>query len=233
MKPLPPEIAIRSPRSAVAGVPASRRAAVSCGLSTTRRALALSVGAAAFAGLLGGCASLNSVTSEVSSFGEWPAGRAPGTYAFDRLPSQQQRAAEADALEAAARPALEKAGFKPAAAGQAPDVTVQVGTRTTRTDYGPWNDPLWWNGGFGYWRRGPWIGPSWSMSVYASPPRYDREVAVLVRDRASGKPLFEARASSESGSAMSPTVLAAMFQAALMDFPKTGLNPRRVNVPLP
>ncbi|MCW5632201.1 MAG: DUF4136 domain-containing protein [Rubrivivax sp.] len=181
---------------------------------------------------LAGCASLSSVTSEVSSFGEWPAGRAPGTYAFERLPSQQQRAAEADALEAAARPALEKAGFKPAAEGAPPDVTVQVGARTTRTDYGPWHDPLWWNGGFGYWRRGPWIGPSWSMSVYASPPRYDREVALLIRDRASGKPLFEARATNEAGTSPSAAVTRAMFEAAMLDFPKTGLNPRRINVPL-
>lgn len=235
MKPLSSEtsFAIVAPAAAPRAALASRRAPWPTCWSAARRALALAAGAAALTGVLGGCASLNTVTSEVSSFGEWPAGRAPGTYAFDRLPSQQQRAAEADALEAAARPALEKAGFMAAAAGQAPDVTVQVGTRTTRTDYGPWNDPLWWNGGFGYWRRGPWIGPSWSMSVYASPPRYDREVAVLVRDRASGKPLFEARASSESGSAASPAVLAAMFQAALMDFPKTGLNPRRINVPLP
>jgi hypothetical protein len=198
-----------------------------------RRARWLALSSAAAAALLAGCAAINSVTSEVSSFGEWPAGRAPGSYAFERLPSQQQRAAEADALEAAARPALAKAGFKPVAEGAEPDVTVQAGARTTRTEYGPWNDPLWWQGGFGYWRRGPWIGPSWSMSVYASPPRYDREVALLIRDRATGKPLFEARASNESGSGASPSVLAAMFEAALLDFPKTGLNPRRVNVPLP
>jgi len=198
---------------------------------TSRRALLASTVAAA-AALLAGCATLNSVTSEVSSFGEWPAGRAPGTYAFERLPSQQQRADEADTLEAAARPALQKAGFRLAEPGATPDVTVQVGVRTTRTDYGPWNDPLWWNGGFGYWRRGPWIGPSWSMTVHASPPRYDREVALLIRDRATGKPLFEARASNETGTSATPPVIAAMFQAALMDFPKTGLNPRRVNVPL-
>jgi hypothetical protein len=199
-----------------------------------RGAWAALLGLAAAATLtLSGCAALNSVTSEVSSFGEWPAGRAPGTYAFERLPSQQQRAAEADALEAAARPALEKAGFKPAAAGAAPDVTVQAGARTTRTDYAAWNDPLWWQGGFGYWRRGPWMaGPSWSMSVYATPPRFDREVALLIRDRASGKPLFESRATSEGGNTGTPAVLAAMFEAAMLDFPKTGLNPRRVNVPL-
>jgi hypothetical protein len=200
-------------------------------LSLSPRAQALSMLLAASA-LAAGCASLNSVTSEVSSFGEWPSGRAPGTYAFERLPSQQQRAAEAEALEAAARPVLEKAGFKAAAEGTPPDVTVQVGARTTRTEVGPWAEPMWWGGGFGYYRRGPWLGPSWSMSVYGSPPRYDREVALLIRDRASGKPLFEARATSEGGGSASPAVIGAMFQAAMLDFPKTGLNPRRVNVPL-
>ena len=204
------------------GRPSRRRALYVVGITTI----------AAAAALLSGCASLESVTSEVSSFGEWPAGRAPGTYAFERLPSQQQRAAEADALEAAARPALAKAGFKPAAEGAEPDVVIQVGVRTTRTDYSPWDDPMWFRGGFGYWRRGPWVGPGWSMSVYASPPRYDREVALLIRDRASGKPLFETRASNDSNSTPSPAATAAMFQAALLDFPKTGLNPRRVNVPL-
>ena len=200
-------------------------------LPTRRLVIATSV--ATTLALLAGCAVLNTVTSDVSSFGEWPAGRAPGTYAFERLPSQQQRAEEADALEAAARPALEKAGFKAVANGAQPDVTVQVGTRATRTDAGPWDDPLWWRGGFGYYRRGPWPGPTWSMSVYASPPRYDREVALLIRDHASSKPLFESRASNSGGSSSSPSVTMAMFQAAMLDFPRTGINPRRVSVALP
>jgi hypothetical protein len=55
---------------------------------------------------------------------------------------------------------------------------------------------------------------------------------LLIRDRASGKPMFETRASNDSSSTPSPAVTAAMFQAALLDFPKTGLNPRRVNIPL-
>ena len=38
---------------------------------------------------LAGCASLNVLDAEVSSFSRWPAGRAPATYAFERLPSQQ------------------------------------------------------------------------------------------------------------------------------------------------
>lgn len=183
--------------------------------------------------LLAGCSGLRTVTSDVSSFGDWPAERPPGTYAFDRLPSQQAQAAETEALEAAARPALEKAGFKPAAAGQSPDVLVQVASRTARADAYPWDDPLWWRGGFGYWHRGPWAGPYWSMSMRWDRPRVDREVAVLLRDRASGKPLFEARATNEGTYPAEGDTLAAMFEAALMDFPKLGVNPRKVVVQLP
>lgn len=183
--------------------------------------------------LLAGCSGIRTVSSEVSSFGDWPVERQPGTYAFDRLPSQQAMAEETERLEAAARPALEKAGFKPAAEGQAPDVLVQVGTRALRTDAYPWDDPLWWRGGFGYWRHSPWAGPYWGIGLRYDRPRYDREVAVLLRDRASGKPLFEARASNEGSYPAEGATLGAMFEAALMDFPKLGVNPRRVVVQLP
>ena len=64
-------------------------------------------------------------------------------------------------------------------------------------------------------------------------PRFEREVAVLIRDRASGKPLYEARASREDGSRGDTAVVSAMFEAALTDFPRTGLNPRQVTVTLP
>ena len=182
---------------------------------------------------LGGCAAVRSVSSDVSSFGEWPAARKPSTYAFERLPSQQARAVETEALETAAKGALKKAGFEPVAAGQEPDVVVQVGLRLGRND-GPWVDSLWWRGGFGYYRHGPWVSPRWGIGLQFDPTRYEREVALLIRDRASGKPLFEARASHESSSSYpGSATLAALFEAALMDFPKVGVNPRRVVVPLP
>lgn len=183
--------------------------------------------------LLSGCAGLRTVESDVSSFGDWPAGRAAGSYAFERLPSQAARADQTARIEDAARPALEKAGFQPAPEGQQPDVLVQVAARTSRADTGPWDDPLWWRGGFGYWRHAPWPGPYWSMSARYDRVRYDREVALLLRDRASGKPLFEARASNEGTTGLSADTLGAMFEAALMDFPKLGPNPRRVVVTLP
>lgn len=181
--------------------------------------------------LLGGCASLRNVTSDVSSFGEWPADRKAGTFAFERLPSQVARADEAAALEAAALPALQKAGFTPAAAGAAPDVLVQLGGRSQRTDYGAWNDPLWWRGGFGHWRPGPWLSPRWGLSLRSDFERFDREVAVLLRDRASGTPLYEAHAQTDGSTAGDSALLAAMFAAALKDFPASAaVNPRQVSV---
>lgn len=182
--------------------------------------------------VIGGCAGMATLSSEVASYGEWPAGQAAGTYAFERLPSQQAREPQQDALEDAARPALEAAGFKPAPAGTEPQVLVQVGARVTRTDRSPWDDPLWWRGSYGFWRYGPWPGPSWRMGMRLDSPRYDREVAVLLRDRASGKPIYEARASNDGYSIGNAQLLSAMFAAALKDFPAVGLSPRTVVVPL-
>ena len=82
--------------------------------------------------------------------------------------------------------------------------------------------------------KGATATPRWGMGMQFDTLRYEREVAVLVRDRASGKPLFEARASNEGNTASAGSnTLAAMFQAALMDFPHQGLNPRQVVVQLP
>lgn len=181
---------------------------------------------------LGGCATVNQLTAEVSTFGNWPAGRKPGSYAFERLPSQQARADLMQQLEDAAAPALARAGFRPVAAGAEPEVLVQVGLRISRADNPPWDDPLWWPGGFGTWRHGPWRGPYWGIAWRSDPARYDREVALLLRDRSSGAPLFEARASSESFQRSAGNAMAPLFQAALADFPATGVNPRTVTVPL-
>ena len=199
-----------------------------------QRILALSLSVLAIVALAG-CAATSTVSSEVASFGEWPAQRAPGSYAFERLPSQQAIAAEAEQLEAAAAPALAKAGFTPVPAGQQPDVLVQVGARVQRAYDSRWDERLWWSGGItwggGYWRRGPWLSPSIGVNWRNSPPRYDREVGVLIRDRVSGKALYETRATNE-GLSSGIDLQAAMFQAALTDFPRLALNPRRVVVPL-
>lgn len=183
------------------------------------------------AALLAGCASLNSVTSDVNSYSQWPQERKPATYSFERLPSQQARPEEQQNLEAAARDALAKAGFSEAS-GNA-DVSVQVGARVNRYERSPWDDPFWWRGGFYPYRygRGAFWGPS--LSLHYQSPRYEREVALLIRDAKTGQVLYETRASSDGYGGGDSATYAAMFEAALKDFPQPSVNPRRVSVQLP
>ena len=127
------------------------------------------VAAAAAVLALAGCAALNVLDTEVTSFSRWPADRAPATYVFERLPSQQANPQAAAVLEDSARRAVEAAGFVPAAEGAVPDVSVQIGARITATDRSPYDDPFWYGPyGWGpYYRpfygrygRGYW-GPYW------------------------------------------------------------------------
>ena len=196
--------------------------------------------------LAAGCASLNSVDTDVSSFSRWPAGRAPATYAFERLPSQQAQPQQAQVLEDAARQAIEGAGFRPAADAAAADVTVQIGARVTETDRSPFDDPFWYGGyaGYGYyggWHRPfaygrfgrPFWGPGWRRGWGPGPDLayFEREVAVLIRDKRSGQPLYEARAQSEGQTTGVTGLLPAMFVATLQDFPNgSPTNPHRVVV---
>ena len=195
------------------------------------------------AAVLSGCASLHRIDNDVSSFSRWPAGRAPSTYAFERLPSQQSRPQQAQLLEDAARQAIERAGFVPAPEGRVPDVSIQLGARITETDRSPFDDPFWY-GGFGSWHRpfaygrfgrpywGPYAGPYWRGGYYGPYlPYYEREVAILIRDKRTGEPLYEARAESAGNSTGVPDVLPAMFAAAMHDFPNgSPSHPHRVSI---
>ena len=193
----------------------------------------------AVAGLLVACATSSSLQAEIASYGQWPATRAPGTYAFDRLPSQEAQAEAQQRLEDAAHQALTAVGFTAAPPGTTPDVLVQLGARVTRYDAAPWADPWWWRGG-PYW-YGRWPGRAWGPYPhpywygygygYGYYTYYDRQVAVMLRDAVSGAPLYEARASSDAYSNSTAT-LSAMFRAALADFPKSGSVPHSVSVPL-
>ncbi len=197
--------------------------------------------AAVAAVLLSGCAALNTVTSEVATYGDWPAGRTPGRYAFERLPSQRALPERQAALEAAAAKALEKAGFTAAPDAAQADVIVQIGARISRTEVSPWDDPLWWRWGAGYWRSPAWRPSRWAYGPYAPygslrgdwSNRYERNVAVLLRDRASSTPLYEAHAQTDGVTSGDIALLGAMFEAALKDFPAVGAtNPRWVSVTL-
>jgi hypothetical protein len=200
---------------------------------STIRARLAALAALALAALLSGCASFNNLTSDVWSFSNWPADRKPSTYAFERLPSQSAQPELQQRLEVAARPALQAAGFTPADDEKTADVHVLLGARVAATGAYYWDDPFWWHGGLyygrygrygGYWRD-PWWGPGWGS--FPPTPIYEREVALLIRDRRTGQMLYETRASND-GTAAIYSLLPAMFEAAMMDFPSAGISPRQV-----
>lgn len=206
------------------------------------------LGAAALGALatvvgLSGCASMNQITVDVASFGQWPAGRAPGRYAIERLLSQQQGSIEQLRLEAAARGALERAGFEPAVGAASADVLVQVGAREGRL-LDPWSDFNWgwriggwrgfgppgprYGGGFGFGSGFGWsVGGRWP-SDYA---RDYREVALQLLDRATRQPLIEAHVRYEARY-VDDSLLPALYEAALQGFPNLPAGERRVTVSL-
>ena len=183
--------------------------------------------------LLGGCATSRQVQSDVSSYSQWPSARPAATYAFERLPSQQSQPERQQALEDAARPAIEAAGFRPATSPANADVSVQVTAHVTPTLY---PEPFGWGGslgfGRGHFRPGWGWGGGFGWSSLGN-VRYEREVAVLIRERSDGRALYETRARSEGLTSGIDEVLPAMFAAALKDFPGPTVNPRRVSVDLP
>jgi hypothetical protein len=175
---------------------------------------AVSIAAASL--VLGGCAAFNNLNSEVSTYGPWPAERKPATFAFERLPSQQVHPERQQQLEDAARGAVEAAGFRAAPDLGSAEYLLQVGARVTSNEPWIYNDALFWRGGlrygYGYGYGGRWgRGPFWGLNGgfgYANSATFDREVALLIRDRKTGQLLYEAR--------------------AMKDFPGTGPNPRSV-----
>ncbi len=205
----------------------------------------LSAAALAAAALLAGCASMNAVDTSVATFGAWPADIPPGTYAFDRLPSQQADMPRQQSLENAAAQALAMAGFRPAADGAKPEMMIQIGARTERFEQAPWDDPFWWGGPrrFGYrgWASpgpyGPWGPYGYRQGLWApfppAPDVYLHEVALLIRDANTGKALYETRATTDGYSSGGDRLLAAMFDASMKDFPRTNDKAHNVRVELP
>jgi hypothetical protein len=182
------------------------------------------------AALLTGCAGLRNVTADVSTFGTWPKDRKPNTYAFERLPSQKSNPLEQDALERAATPAIEQAGFKPDVPEKA-EVLIQVSAQT-QVRPSPFNDPYgprWSVGwGMGSWNRYGGMG----MGMTMDPPWWQLQVDVLIRDRASHEVLYEAHARHERAGSVDG-LAEPLFRAALTDFPLPAVSPRPVTVEVP
>lgn len=207
------------------------------------------LGAAAVAAvaLLTGCATTRVVDNEVQTFSQLKTLPSPATYRFERLPSQQSAPAMQTRLEAAAEPALAKAGWTRDDA--AARYSVQIGSSVASVEYGP--DP-WAYSRFGAW--GPGWGPGWgpygrrwygNAGFYGPGPywnwRYDawdrgyaqHEVSVVIRDLSNQQVVYETRAVHEARWPSDAGFLAPMFDAALSSFPQPPAGVRRVNIEVP
>ncbi len=185
--------------------------------------------------MLGGCAGIRTVAVEVSSQGDWPAERKPGTYAIERLPSQQANPAAQDRIEAAALPAIEGAGFVRAPIEEA-DVLIQVGGRAFEVaSRDPFAHAMHWRHDWWFHRRHHpfFYGPGFGRGFYYNDfPDIQRETAVLMRDRRSQRIVYETRA-TVVGRWSSPALLPLLFEASMKDFPTPAISPRTVTMSLP
>jgi hypothetical protein len=212
-------------------------------LPDPRRRRLLGLGAmASLVALLPGCALLNQISVEVATFGAWPAGRAPGRYAFDRLPSQQADAAAQQSLEHAAALALAQAGFVAAASPAQAEVLVQLGGQRSRV-LSPFSDP--WTGPLAVGRRAPpapdrrihgtvavGVGAGFGVGLGGQEVYERQQLLMLLVDRASRERLVEIRIEHEARYS-GPEYLPLLFGAGLQGFPDLPAGARRVTVQLP
>lgn len=188
------------------------------------------------AAALSGCASTWVVGSDVQTFSQLSAMPAPATYRFVRLPSQQAAPAEQARLEAAAEPALAKAGWMRDERGAR--YGVEIGSSLLSAQFA---DPWGWRYGWGPWGPGPrwharygFYGPSfsWRYDMWDAPV-YQREVSVIIRDLSTQQVVYETRAAHAVRWPNDPALLTPMFDAALSSFPQPPAGVRRVNVEVP
>jgi hypothetical protein len=189
-----------------------------------------------------GCTTPTKITTDASSFGKWPPEREPGTFAFERLPSQEAQAPAQEKLEAAASAALQRAGFKPAASAAEADVLVVAGTRLTTISaydpfYYPWGPRYYFSGSVGYKhkyyrRHRGYYGAFWGYpGYYPYGSAQVLEVSLTMRDRKTQEIVHEAGARYDRPWG-DPRLVEALFDAALKGFP-TPSSRRAVTVPLP
>ncbi len=190
-----------------------------------------------------GCAAPTSLTSQVVSFGPWGAQRQPGSFVFERLPSQQAEPERQAQLEAAALPALSRAGFTLAASGAPATYSVQLSAqmRVERQRWNGWDpfwDPYWgppWRAPYPWGPRGPWLPQSGMPMVFPPlppPPHARMQVDVLLRERAIGQVLYEAHARYERPGTVDDRLWPALMDAALQRFPAVQSEPVDIEVPL-
>jgi hypothetical protein len=185
--------------------------------------------------LMTGCAGVRLVDTDVTAFPKWTAAPpGPGTaYRFERLPSQQNPAAQQDTVEAQARTALAKVGLELNPTGARYSVQVVTNTQIIERGY-PGYDGIFGGPGvfLGGGNRGVGFGLSFPMR-FPEPTYFKRELTILLRELSTQQVVFESRALHDGVWSDSPAVFPAMMDAALRGFPEPPLGTRRINVEIP
>ena len=182
--------------------------------------------------LMTGCAGVRLVDTDVTAFPKWTAAPpGPGTtYRFERLPSQQNLAAQQDVVEAHARTALAKVGMELSPTVARFSVQVSATTQIIERGYPAYDSFFGTPGVFlGGGSRGAGFGLSFPMR-FPEPTYFKRELTMLMRELSTQHMVFEARAIHDGIWSDSPAVFPAMMDAALRGFPEPPPGTRRINV---
>jgi len=186
--------------------------------------------------LLGGCAGVRLVDTDVRSFVTPPGVAAGATYRFERLPSQRVNAAAQARLEALAQAALGKVGLL--RNDTEAKYSVQVAASLRVDPYAPWDQPYGGRLSLGFGMRSGHIGlaagrPFMPGFGWGDSPYYWREVSLIIRHLASGQVVYETQGAHDGRWSDSEAVLPAMLDAALLGFPNPPPGPRRIEFEIP
>ncbi len=186
--------------------------------------------------LLGGCASVRVIDTEVRSFASTPSIASGATYRFERLPSQQIQEVQQSTLEAMAQEALVRVGLERDDAQARYSVQVSYGLRMD-----PYPNPgpgtmgwsMGWNLGWGGRGGGVGLGgyfPLMGFPPAMAQPTYWHQVSLVVRNLSSHTVAYETHATHDGLWSDSQAIVPALFEAALRDFPNPPTTVRRINI---
>ena len=181
--------------------------------------------------VLGGCASVRRIDSDVTTVVATAAGQnlQGAHYRFERLPSQVNNP-EAGLAEQQAEYAMTAVGMVRDEVNASLSVLVGWSSVTYVNDpFGPWGTMGHISVGRGVY---PQVGMGMSMR-FPQPNQYRREVSLVMRDLRSGQVVYETRARHDGPWADSTPVFATLFQAAMAGFPNPPASPRKVFIDIP
>jgi hypothetical protein len=197
----------------------------------TRRAVLL---LGMLTGLLSGCTTY--VTTQVTAFSDWNGSDATRTYAFTRMPDQQNNL-ELSTYERIVANELATHAFRQVDSSQARYlVGLSYGIRSDMVTvaepvyYNPWPAPYWgWGRPLDPW--GPW-GPLPSAYVNQSYPVFTHLLGVRITERATGKEVYNVTARNSGGESSLVRAMPYLARSAFSDFPLGNGVVHTVKIPL-